>query len=147
MKSRAREIERRLRGRIKKGTQKYSKVKCAPSTTCSTFFENKRPGKRNRDDDGNEDDEENDDGNAGDDGGGEKGVVNAVIGEPAGDSSLLERVGDEDDVGNTVDVASRFATPSRVSRRQTRFTARLRCFYLVTVTARWWVGLKSGEWD
>lgn len=64
-----------------------------------------------------------------------------VIGEPAGDLSLLERVGDEDE-----DAASRFVTPSRVSRRQTCFKGRY-CFYLVMMTTRGRIGLESGEWD
>lgn len=62
-----------------------------------------------------------------------------------GDLSLLERVDDEGENVSNDDAASRFLTPSRVSRRQTCFRG-CYCFYLIMVT-RHRMGLESGEWD
>jgi len=59
---------------------------------------------------------------------------------------LCSNESDEDeDVGNN-NAASRFVTPSRVSRRQTCFKERY-CFYLIMMTMCGQMGLESGEWD
>lgn len=78
-------------------------------------------------------------------GGGEKTVVNAVIGKSTSDSSLLERADDEDD-----DVSNAAASPCAQRHLVSRDARRLslpdfRGFYLVTLTAPPVGGIE--EWD